>query len=140
MHRSHNRAFILGPQVNSTFVELPPEPGTTLSVSVVQPAPERLNVPLAERVSALFGSKINPATVTPSSFLLRCNGQPVNATLRVTGEQLAWLQPAGALPANSICEATLTTAIRGQDGKGLASPYRWHFMTRQADAGARGRR
>lgn len=137
MHKSHNRAFVLGPQLTSTFVELPPEPGTTLSVSVVQPTPERLNVPLVERVSALFGSKINPATVTPSSFLLRCNGQPVSATLRVTGEQLAWLQPVGALPANSICEATLTTAIRGQDGKSLAAPYRWHFMTRAANVTSR---
>ena len=74
---------------------------------------------------------IDPATVSGSSFTVACPaGTPVLADASYdAATRVATLIPAAALPAGTVCVATLSTAIRDTSGIPLAAAYVWSFVT-----------
>ena len=109
---------------NSTSVNTP-------SVTSKTPVASATNVDPGTTVTATFGSTMDAATITSSSFTLEtAGGTAVPATVSYdTGTRVATLTPNAALSASASYTARLTTALRSDDGTALPSAVVWSFST-----------
>ena len=111
-----------------------PTVGIAPTVTVTQPAastPIVTGVATNSRVFATFSKPMNAASLTPASFTLACPaGAPVTASVGYDATtRTATLTPASALPTNTTCVATVTTAAQDSQGFALAANYAWSFST-----------
>jgi hypothetical protein len=104
---------------------------TVMATSPVASTPAVTGVATNSRVFVTFSKPMDAATLTPASFYLECPSAPAvdavvayDATTRV-----ATLTPDAALPVNTTCLATVTTAARDTTGFTLAANYSWSFVT-----------
>ena len=106
----------------------PPTVATTVPAATT---PVVNSVVASTLVTATFSKPMAAATITATSFTLACpDGAPVTATVAYdVATRVATLTPAAALPANTLCVATVTTAAQDSFGVALASAYVWGFMT-----------
>jgi hypothetical protein len=81
-------------------------------------------------VTATFGT-VDPTTITSSSFTLTSSGGTgVSATVSYdSATSTARLTPSAALTAGATYTATLSTAVKSDDGTPLAAPISWSFTT-----------
>lgn len=112
----------------------PPGLGTVPTVTATSPVastPAVTGVATTSRVSATFSKPMAPATLTPTSFTLACPAAtPVTATVGYdVVTRVATLTPSAALPPNTVCAATITTAVQDSTGLALASNFVWTFTT-----------
>lgn len=116
------------PILSSTQAGISP---TVLSTSPLASTPVVTGVVTNTRVSVAFSKPMAPATLTPTSFTVACPAStPVAATVAYdVATQVATLTPTQALPAVTLCVATLTTAVEDTTGVPLASNYAWSFTT-----------
>ncbi len=82
-------------------------------------------------VRATFSKPMAAATLTPTSFTLACPAAaPIAAAVSYDeASRTAILTPAAAMPANTLCQATVTTAVQDRMGIALAADFAWGFMT-----------
>lgn len=110
-----------------------PGVGTQPTVTSTSPAassPALTGIATSTDVSATF-SKPMTASSAISSFTLACPAaSPVTATVTYdTASRTATLTPASALPANTVCQATISPAATDTSGISLAAPFTWSFST-----------
>lgn len=111
-----------------------PVAGLVPTVSATTPAagpPMAVGVATNSRVFATFSKPMAAATINSNSFTLACPaGAAVPATVSYNAAtQVATLTPNAALPANTVCLATVTTAAQDTTGIALGSNHAWSFMT-----------
>ena len=104
---------------------------TVLATTPAAGPPMTTGVSTNSRVFVRFSKAMAPATITPASVTLACPaGTAVAAAVSYdAGTRTATLTPAAALPANTQCLATVTTAVRDDAGFALGSPFNWSFTT-----------
>ena len=110
-----------------------PGVGTQPTVTSTSPAassPALTDIATSTDVSATFSKAMTAATVS-SSFTLAC---PAAASVPATvsydaTSHTATLTPASALPANTVCQASISTAATDASGIALAAPFTWTFST-----------
>jgi uncharacterized protein DUF4082/Big-like domain-containing protein len=80
---------------------------------------------------ATFSTPLDPSTVGTSSFTLHeVGGAAVSATVSYDEpSNTATLVPSSALTPATSYVATLSTAIKSDDGAPMAAAYTWHFTT-----------
>jgi outer membrane protein OmpA-like peptidoglycan-associated protein len=104
---------------------------TAPTVSSTTPAATASGVAINSLVTASFSESMNPLTITNATFTLACPaGSPVPGTVgyAVNGN-VATFTPTSALPASTICSATITTGVTDSAGNALAANYPWTFTT-----------
>jgi hypothetical protein len=111
-------------------------PGVTMqpTVSATSPvarSPVVTGVATSSDVRATFSKPIAAATVTATSFTLACpTGAAVAAAVTYDATtNTAILTPNAALPANTLCSATVGTGVTDTTGVALAAPFTWGFQT-----------
>ncbi|WP_185879094.1 Ig-like domain-containing protein [Variovorax sp. MHTC-1] len=120
---------------------LDPILGTPPVASVVGPvvtstSPTGSNPPVSgvatnSRVVATFSKPMAAPSLNAASFTLACPaGTSTSATVSYdAATRAATLTPATALPPNTLCVATVTTAAQDTTGLALASNFVWSFRT-----------
>ncbi len=111
-----------------------PTVGLAPAVTSTAPAassPAVTGVATATDVRATFSKPMMASTLTSTSFTLACPaGAPVAAAVTYdVPSQTAILTPAAALPAATLCLATVSTAAMDSTGIPLAASFAWTFMT-----------
>ena len=103
---------------------------TVTSTSPAASSPAATGIATSTDVSATFNTSMTASTVV-SSFTLACPAaSPVAATVSYDPATLtATLTPASALPAGTLCEATISSAATSTGGIALAAPFTWSFNT-----------
>ena len=101
-------------------------------VTAVTPLPNAAGVPVNTKIiTATFTKAMDPATLSPSSFLLVCPaGTAQTGTVGyAANDNMATLTLTNNLPANTLCTATISTAAKDTTGLALASIFTWTFNT-----------
>ena len=100
------------------------------------PANGAVKVPLNQVVSATFNEKMNPSTITGSSFTLMASTTiaGVNTTTAVPGSVVysgvaAFFTPSSPLTPSTTYTGRVTTAARDLTGNALQTDYVWSFAT-----------
>src|SRR5674476_713887 len=100
------------------------------------PAPGAVGVPLNQIVSATFNEKMNPSTITGTSFTLMASIPiaGVNTLTAVAGTVAysgltAFFTPTNPLLPNTTYTGRVTTAARDLTGNALQTDYVWTFAT-----------
>jgi len=93
-----------------------------------------VGVPLNQVVSATFNEKMNPSTITGSSFTLMSSISGVNTLTAVNGTVVysgltAFFTPTNPLTPNTTYTGRVTTAARDLTGNALQADYVWTFAT-----------
>ena len=107
-------------------------PGTPPIVVARTPATGAGAVPTDAPVTARFDRKLNPASVTASTFSLRptAGGAAVAAGLSYdTATRTARLQPSARLSQSTSYTTELTTGILATDGTAMSAGVSWSFTT-----------
>jgi hypothetical protein len=104
-----------------------PGVGTRPTITATSPAassPVVTGVATTRDVRATFSRPMTLSTLT-SSFTLACPaGTPVAAAVTYDdSSRTAILTPAAAMPANTLCQATITTAATDSTGIALAANF-----------------
>src|SRR3990167_2886943 len=96
------------PVLGSPEVGIAPTVTTTLPLAST---PAVTGVATNSLVSATFSKPMQASSLTPTSFTVDCPaGTPVTATVAYNATtQVATLTPSQALPASTLCVATITT-------------------------------
>lgn len=112
-----------------------PNDTTTPSVVSTNPAHESLSVPTNRAVTVTFNKSINPASITPTTFLLRDLNTDVLLTTTLSYEdtsRTAALRTNDLAPATTY-RATVTSQIADTNGRRMAADYTWQFTTAPAE-------
>lgn len=109
---------------------------TVTDTSPATATPAVTGVDTHARVTATFSKPMQAASIDATSFTLACpSDAPVAASVTYdAATSVARLTPNSALPANTTCVATLSTAIVDTGGLALGSAYSWSFVTGAASA------
>jgi len=106
------------------------------SISSVMPANGATDVSAATTAEAGFSEAMDPATLNPSTFLLKDGANnPVNGTVAYSGNR-ARFTPADLPAPSTTYTATITTGAMDTSGNSLASDYNWSFTTGTSQQGA----
>ena len=111
-------------------------PGVTVAPVVSATSPVASAIPVSgvatnSAVTATFSKSMMAATVNGSSFTLTCPGtSPVAATVSyVDATRIATLTPSAVLPNASLCQASVSTAVKDSTGIAMENAFVWRFMT-----------
>ena len=104
---------------------------TAPTVSSTIPAANATGVARNTPVSANFSEAMDPATISNANFTLACPaGTPISGTVTyAVNGNVATFRPASALPASTVCTATISTGVRDVAGNAMANPFTWSFTT-----------
>jgi hypothetical protein len=123
LKRALSIAFVVTSIGGCTLVQgLPPV------VSWTTPADGSGNAPVGSTINVAFSRPMDPATISPASFIVQSGDTPVAGAVTYSGKTATFV-PTGLLPGNSLLTATITTAAKDAAGVALASPRIWTFMT-----------
>lgn len=115
------------PTPNPPSVKPNPTDQTAPEVVAVHPAADAAKVFLDAEITARFDEPIDPATVTPDTFVVTNFRGRVAGSLRYEGETILFT-PSALLVYNS--DHTVTVAgVTDVSGNALAKPYQWRFRT-----------
>ena len=102
-----------------------------------RPAQGETGIDIKGSVSATFDHEIDPASLTPQTFLLRKLGDsasvPGSVTYDPNTKSVYFILQAGLAPA-TVYQAALTAGLRDASGNFLPSDYAWTFTTERRDA------
>jgi len=103
---------------------------TTPEVESTVPGSDETEVARDAVIRATFDEDMDPTTANSGTFILTGPGAvSVEGVISCVGP-LILLSPSLPLSPNTTYEARLTTGLKCTGGAGLASDYRWTFMTR----------
>ena len=113
-----------------TFTTSENPSATPPTVVSTLPADDSIGVPLDTAVSATFSEAMDPATISTTTFTLKRGATNVTGSVSLAAPtNTATFTPAGALLANTVYTATITTAAKDSSGTPLAANYVWTFTT-----------
>ena len=104
---------------------------TPPTVSATTPQRDATGVAINSLITASFSEPMDPLTITTASFTLACpSGTPITGTVgyAVNGN-VATLTPSAALPASTICTATIAPTVEDVAHNPMAAAYSWQFTT-----------
>jgi hypothetical protein len=105
------------------------EPGaSSVTVTSTHPANGETGVVLNTKISATFSGAVDSATITTATFTVKQGTTVVPGTVAFT-PLTAVFSPAVNLIPNTLYTATITTGVKDQTGKALASNFVWSFTT-----------
>jgi hypothetical protein len=123
----------VNPVTPPVVIVLPPKisPTVTLVTSIPNATGVSVNT---KTITAAFSKPMDASTLNPSSFTLACPAAtPLSggSVTYLTASQSAVLTlPVGMLlPADTVCNATVTTAAKDTSGLALAVNFVWSFTT-----------
>ncbi len=101
------------------------------SVIATAPANSGTVEPNAPTINARFDHAMNGATLTNQTFTLACpSGTAISGTVSYDQAAMtATFVPASALPATTLCAATISTGAKDSAGTALAQAFTWTFNT-----------
>lgn len=104
--------------------------GTTPLVTNNSPADLATNLAVTTTASATFNVRMDPATLTTSTFQLLNGATPVPGRVSLdTAGTLATFTPTTQLAPNTTYTATITTGAKSISGTPLTSAFSWVFTT-----------
>jgi hypothetical protein len=92
------------------------------------PVYDAANVPIGNKLTAIFSEVMDPLTITTTTFTLKEGATAVSGTVTYSGTT-AVFAPGSDLEANSTYTATITTEAKDLAGNALAGNYEWSFTT-----------
>jgi hypothetical protein len=103
---------------------------TAPTVTAVVPPNHAGGVAINTKIAAAFSEKMNPATITTTTFTLKQGVTPVSGTVAYVG-LVATFTPASDLDPSTTYTATITTGAKDLSvpGNALASDKVWSFTT-----------
>jgi Domain of unknown function (DUF4082)/Bacterial Ig-like domain len=122
----NNSNYFVAPVVANPTTSVAPQVTTRAPVSGAT------GVDPGTTVTATFANAIDPSTLTASSFTLKttAGGTSVPATVAWdAASRTATLTPGAALSGSTGYTATLTTALKSDDGTALPAAVTWAFTT-----------
>lgn len=109
-----------------------PEP---LAVTAASPEDGANDVETGAQVIATFNRGMDPATLTPESFVLRAGGTPLGTNLTYDADTRT-ARLVGPLLPGTLYQVELTTGITDDEGSALSAAQEWSFTTRTWQAAA----
>ena len=79
-------------------------------------------------LKATFSVAMDPATLTPTTFLVKQGAAPVAGTVTTVGTTATFVPTVDYAPGAAVT-ATITTGAKDFSGKGLAQDHVWSFVT-----------
>ncbi len=107
--------------------------GTPLEVISTIPARGATDALTGAIVTASFNQSLDPATLTPSTFLLRLDGTQLATQVGYDAPNRVGHLVGPILPGTAY-EAEVTAEVKGMNGEALSNAYRWSFTTRPVAA------
>ncbi|MBE2279283.1 MAG: Ig-like domain-containing protein [Ignavibacteriaceae bacterium] len=101
---------------------------TRPTVSSTDPLNLATNVPLNQKIAAMFSKTMDASTITASTFLLKQGSNPVAGFVSYSGTT-AIFSPTSNLMPNTVYNATITTGAKDLAGNELLNDYNWSFTT-----------
>jgi hypothetical protein len=103
-------------------------------VESTNPASDAVNVPLDQIITATFNEKMNPATITQTSFdlstLLGTTNSSVAGTVSYNEATMTLsFKPTNPLASNTTYTGTVKTNVKDLRGNALQTDYIWSFST-----------
>ena len=101
------------------------------TVTSTNPADVAINVPLNQRIAAMFSTAMNPSTISAAgtfTVTVTAGGAAVPGTVSYAG-RTAIFTPTANLAASTNYTATITTAAKDLTGVAMASDFVWTFTT-----------
>lgn len=105
-----------------------PTVASAVTVTSTDPTNGETGVVRNTKINATFSGAVDSATVTTTTFTVKQGTTVVPGTVAFT-PITAVFSPASTLLADTTYTATITTGVRDQSGKALASDYVWTFTT-----------
>ena len=102
--------------------------GLCPTVVSTDPVNGAINVVTSKSISATFNEKLDPSTITASSFLVKQGSTQVFGTVTYSG-LVATFTPSSPLIANAVYTATITTAVKDLAKNAMKANYVWSFNT-----------
>ena len=111
-----------------------PTPSDTIApqITYVFPGAANIGVNINVAIVAFFSERMNPATITNSTFTLTQGTTPVAGTVNYTSAISAIFTPAALLTANTTYTATVTTGVKDLAGNAMLRNLPWNFTTGSA--------
>ncbi len=104
-------------------------PPTVISTN---PTANATNVVRTQDITATFSESMSAATINSNSFTLRAQGgAAVAATISYSGN-VATLDPTPALNADTLYDASISTAVKDSAGNSMTTAKTWSFRTAAA--------
>lgn len=107
-----------------TYEEIP---GVCPLVVLTDPADLAVGVPINQIITIDFNERMNPATITNSSFVIMDTAQ-IAGNINYTG-QTAIFTPTSPLASNRTYTGIVKTSVRDLNGNALQEDYVWTFST-----------
>lgn len=110
------------------------EQGTDTTAPVViftSPVGGALSAEANQNLNVAFSENMDPATITPATFIVRQGNSPVSGKVSVSAST-ATFAPANSLVKGSTYTATVKNDARDLAGNPLASDYAWSFTAFKA--------
>ncbi|HEY9219950.1 MAG TPA: ice-binding family protein [Lutibacter sp.] len=97
---------------------------------VISTVPEDgdFDVPLNQVITATFNEKMNPSTITETSFTVSANGALIDGTVSYNGLTATFI-PSSPLDEDTEYTGTITTLAKDERGNALQEDYVWSFTT-----------
>jgi methionine-rich copper-binding protein CopC len=102
---------------------------TKPTVTFTNPADSATNVPINQKIVAMFSKEMFPRSLTTGTFIVTKPGNvPIAGTVHYTSGSVSFRPEYDLLP-NTHYIATITTGAKDLEGNSLASDYVWSFDT-----------
>lgn len=98
------------------------------TINATIPANSATGVILKQKINAVFSQKMDSATISTSTFLLKTGSTPVSGSVSYQG-LTATFSPAGNLLPNTVYTVTVTAGAKDTAGSSMANSYIWSFTT-----------
>jgi hypothetical protein len=109
---------------------LPPPP---LEIVTTSPSADAADVETGATVAVVFSQAIDPATVTPQTFMVKRGDDPLTTTLSYDASTRTARVSAPFLP-GAAYNVEVTTGVRTPGGTALGAAHSWSFTTRSWQA------
>ena len=119
---------ILG--TSGTLASLAP---TVTATTPLATNPIATDIAINSKLTATFSKDIAPLTINNSTFSVACPmGTPITGSVSyIASSRIATFSPTAVLPANTVCTATISTALRDTTGLALATDFVWTLKQAQ---------
>ena len=103
--------------------------GVAREPAAFTPGPSTLGAPISSSVQVIFAEDMDPASITPDTFVMEGNSGTVTYD---PASRTATFTPSEPLAYYTLYTMTLTTGVRNLIGKSLPRSYSWSFTTEKA--------
>ena len=111
--------------------------GVCPTVISTNPAHRAVNVPITKTITATFNEKMNPATITSSSFMILNGATQISGALSYNDANATiTFVPSSLLSPSTIYTGKILRTVKDLMGNALQTDYVWNFTTAALDNSA----